>query len=141
MLDYRTTQSSRSSQPTGQPDFPRACGRPPGCNEWLTEWWMLPEPPATPSQSAAVIETETAPRDRATTTVDRATGAVDRRTQLVDGATGSVDRRTGPVEPCTTTAHRRTAAFARSEAAQHLRGGLEPSSPKLARDRVRAAKP
>lgn len=141
MLDYRTTQSSRRPQPTNQPNVPRACGR--RCDEWLTEWWM----PRPPSANAALIGTESAARERATTAVARATSTIDKRTERVDRATGSVDKRTDTVDPCTETVHRRsglvepfttaihmrTAAVAGSKAAQHLRGGLQPSSPTLAR--------
>jgi hypothetical protein len=46
MLNYRTPRSPRPSliQPNSQPDRPPAPstrGPACGCNEWITDWWML----------------------------------------------------------------------------------------------------
>jgi len=101
MLNYRTTHSPRSNEtsPCGHPETPcsRGCGC--GCNEWVTDWWMPPDPPhppaALPSASDAVIATET---DRATSAADPSTRLVEPSTMAVDRATRTVDRRTEPVE-------------------------------------------
>lgn len=135
MLEYRTTHSPRSTEtsPPSQPETP--CPHECGCNEWVTDWWMPPDPPAAnPSASTAVKGTDTAARERATSAVEPSTTTVgpcartvNGCTERVDRAAGSSDKRTDPVDPCTTTVHRRTTAVAGSKAAQHLRGGLQPS--------------